>query len=101
MIGLPDHRVLITQDLIYNAVHVFVGEQAFDSWGVALKTYRALPYERIFPAHGAPGGPELYDAMAHYLSVARRPSARERSGRFQTTADCGLPRLQRPSFARP
>ncbi|HEY4808434.1 MAG TPA: MBL fold metallo-hydrolase [Roseiarcus sp.] len=71
MIGLPDHRVLIAQDLIYNAVHVFIGEQAFDSWGVALKTYRALPYERLLPGHGAPGGPELYDAMAHYLSVAR------------------------------
>ncbi len=71
MIGLPDHRVLITQDLIYNAVHAFIGEQAFDSWGVALNNYRALPYDRILPGHGAPGGPELYDAMAHYLSVAR------------------------------
>jgi glyoxylase-like metal-dependent hydrolase (beta-lactamase superfamily II) len=71
MIGLPDHGVLITQDLIYNGVHVFIGERAFDSWSVALKTYRALPYERILPGHGAPGGPELYDDMAHYLSVAR------------------------------
>ena len=71
MIGLPDHGVLITQDLIYNGVHVFIGEQAFDNWGVALKTYRALPYERILPGHGAPGGPELYDGMARYLSVAR------------------------------
>ena len=71
MIGLPDHRVLITQDLIYRAVHVFLGEQAFDSWAAALKSYRALPYDRILPGHGAPGGPELYDAMARYLSVAR------------------------------
>ena len=71
MIGLPDHRVLITQDLIYNGVHVFIGEQAFDGWGVALKTYRALPFERILPGHGAPGGAELYDAMGRYLSVAR------------------------------
>jgi glyoxylase-like metal-dependent hydrolase (beta-lactamase superfamily II) len=71
MIGLPDHGVLITQDLIYNGVHVFIGEQAFDTWDDALKTYRALPYERIFPGHGAPGGKELCDGMAHYLSVAR------------------------------
>lgn len=71
MIGLPDHSVLITQDLIYNSVHVFIGEQAFDSWGAALKTYRALPYGRILPGHGPPGGPELYDAMARYLSSAR------------------------------
>jgi glyoxylase-like metal-dependent hydrolase (beta-lactamase superfamily II) len=71
MMGLPDHRVLITQDLIYNGVHVFIAEQAFDSWGVALEKYRALPYERILPGHGGLGGPELDDAMAHYLSVAR------------------------------
>jgi glyoxylase-like metal-dependent hydrolase (beta-lactamase superfamily II) len=71
MIGLPDHRVLITQDLIYNNVHAFIGEQAFDSWGLALEKYRALPYDRIFPGHGAPGGPELFDAMARYLTVAR------------------------------
>jgi glyoxylase-like metal-dependent hydrolase (beta-lactamase superfamily II) len=71
MIGLPDHRLLITQDLIYHAVHVFIGEQAFDSWVAALKNYRALPYDRILPGHGAPGGPELYDAMARYLTVAR------------------------------
>jgi glyoxylase-like metal-dependent hydrolase (beta-lactamase superfamily II) len=76
MIGLPDRGVLITQDLIYNAVHVFIGEQAFDSWDVALKIYRALPYERIFPGHGAPGGSELYDGMARYLSVARAALAR-------------------------
>jgi glyoxylase-like metal-dependent hydrolase (beta-lactamase superfamily II) len=71
MIGLPDQRILITQDLIYNAVHAFIGEQAFDGWAVALKSYRALPYDRILPGHGAPGGPELYDAMAQYLTVAR------------------------------
>jgi glyoxylase-like metal-dependent hydrolase (beta-lactamase superfamily II) len=71
MIGLPDQRILITQDLIYNGVHAFIDEQAFDSWGAALNRYRALPYDRILPGHGAPGGAELYGAMAHYLSVAR------------------------------
>jgi glyoxylase-like metal-dependent hydrolase (beta-lactamase superfamily II) len=71
MIGLPDHRILITQDLIYNNVHVFIGEQAFEGWVAALNRYRTLPYDRVLPGHGAPGGPELYDAMAHYLSVAR------------------------------
>jgi glyoxylase-like metal-dependent hydrolase (beta-lactamase superfamily II) len=71
MIALPDHGVLITQDLIYNEVHVFIGEQDFDNWTAALERCRALSYARIFPGHGAPGGRELYDAMAHYLSVAR------------------------------
>jgi glyoxylase-like metal-dependent hydrolase (beta-lactamase superfamily II) len=31
MIALPDQSILITQDLVYNHVHVFVGEKAFDT----------------------------------------------------------------------
>ena len=50
MIGLPDHDVLITQDLVYNKVHVFIGERAFDSWAAALERCRALSYGRTFPA---------------------------------------------------
>jgi len=71
MIALPDHEVLITQDLIYNRVHAFVGEKAFDTWSGAVEKYRKRSYERILPGHGAPGGPELYDGMLHYLSAVR------------------------------
>jgi len=78
MIGLPERGVLITQDLIYNRVHAFIGEQAFDCWIGALKSHRALSYDRILPGHGPPGGPELYDAMAQYLSVARSALAEAR-----------------------
>jgi glyoxylase-like metal-dependent hydrolase (beta-lactamase superfamily II) len=71
MIGLPDHGVLITQDLIYDRVHVFVGERAFDSWAAALRRTQALGYGAILPGHGLPGGAELYGAMQRYLSVAQ------------------------------
>jgi glyoxylase-like metal-dependent hydrolase (beta-lactamase superfamily II) len=71
LIGLPDHGILATQDLVYNRVHVFLGEKAFASWADALDKYQNLAYTRILPGHGAPGGPELFDAMRHYLSVAR------------------------------
>jgi glyoxylase-like metal-dependent hydrolase (beta-lactamase superfamily II) len=71
MVGLPEQGILITQDLIYNQVHVFIGERAFESWAAALGKYRELPYGIVLPGHGAPGGPELYDAMLNYLSVAR------------------------------
>jgi glyoxylase-like metal-dependent hydrolase (beta-lactamase superfamily II) len=71
MLGLPDHGILITQDLVYHGVHVFVGEKAFASWACALQEFQKLSYERILPGHGAPGGPELYDGMLHYLSVVR------------------------------
>ena len=71
MIGLPEYGILFTQDLIYNNVHAFLGERAFDGWSAALDTYQKLAYEKVLPGHGAPGGPELYDGMQHYLSTAR------------------------------
>ena len=75
MIGLPDHGVLITQDLIYNGVHVFIGERAFDGWTAALQRAQALDYDTLLPGHGEPGGPELYGAMSKYLGVAREALA--------------------------
>ena len=71
MIGLPKHSILITQDLIYNHVHVFVGEMAFDSWHEALNKTQRLYYQRLLPGHGDPGGHDLYDEMRDYLAVAR------------------------------
>ena len=80
MVGLPDCSVLITQDLIYNGVHVFVGEQAFDNWAGALQRTQALNYDTLLPGHGSPGGPELYGAMLQYLDAARDAYAKSSSG---------------------
>ncbi len=71
MIGLPKHGILIAQDLIYNHVHVFVGEKSFDSWQEALNRAQRLHYERLLPGHGDPGGHDLFDEMRDYLAVAR------------------------------
>ena len=72
MIGLPDEKILITQDLLYDRVHVFIGEKAFDSWDEALDRTVALPFDRYLPGHGDPGGKELFASMKSYLSVAKR-----------------------------
>jgi glyoxylase-like metal-dependent hydrolase (beta-lactamase superfamily II) len=84
MIGLPDHRILITQDLLYARVHVFVAERAFDAWSQALHNYLAQPYTKLLPGHGTPGGPELYDAMLGYLAKAREVLASADNGKEMT-----------------
>ena len=71
MIGFPQQGILITQDLVYDGVHVFISERAFDTWLDGLQHYKAQTYEKILPGHGAPGGKELFDRMQHYLSTAR------------------------------
>ena len=80
MVGLLDHGILITQDLLYNCVHVFIGEHAFNGWAVALQRTQALDYDTLLPGHGAPGGPELYEAMQHYLSVASDAYSKSNDG---------------------
>lgn len=80
MIGLPDYGILIAQDFVYNRVHAFLGERALDDWSAALQHYRAHPYHRVFPGHGAPGGEELFDTMIHYLSTARGALSQSHDG---------------------
>ncbi len=80
MVGLPEQKILITQDLVYHDVHVFIAEKAFDAWLAALRHYKQLPFTRVLPGHGAPGGTELYDSMEHYLATARELFTRSKSG---------------------
>ena len=70
VITLPDANMIIVQDLVYNHVHPFFGEQRFQTWRTALQEYRKFPYEIIFPGHGLPGGVEIYDQMLDYLNFA-------------------------------
>jgi glyoxylase-like metal-dependent hydrolase (beta-lactamase superfamily II) len=72
MIAIPEHGIFITQDLLYHQVHAFVGELAFESWRNALAEFSRLGYGVLLPGHGAPGGPELWQAMALYLDTAEK-----------------------------
>ena len=42
---------------------VFLGEKSFATWHEALDHHETLPYTRILPGHGAPGGKELFVQM--------------------------------------
>jgi glyoxylase-like metal-dependent hydrolase (beta-lactamase superfamily II) len=71
MIGFPDQAILITQDLIYNRVHAFFAERAFDSWSESLRACQKLSYGKLLPGHGDPGDLSLCDDTLQYLAVAR------------------------------
>ncbi len=79
MIGLPEARVLLAQDVVYHGVHLFIGEHAFDAWEVALGKLEALPYDIILPGHGLPTNRTVYDSDRAYLAAARSAYA-EASG---------------------
>jgi glyoxylase-like metal-dependent hydrolase (beta-lactamase superfamily II) len=70
VIAFPEAGAIIAQDLVYNRAHAFLGERDFDGWRAALRQYRDLPYGRVMPGHGVPGGKALYDEMIGYLDFA-------------------------------
>jgi glyoxylase-like metal-dependent hydrolase (beta-lactamase superfamily II) len=70
VIALSDAGTIIVQDLVYNRVHLFLGERNFDGWRAALREHRELPYGVVLPGHGLAGGVKLYDQMRDYLDFA-------------------------------
>jgi len=80
-IALPDAGVLITQDVLYNGVHLFLGEHAFDAWQAVITALEGQPYETIIPGHGLPHGEGLpagrgiYAANREYLAIAAKAFA--------------------------
>lgn len=75
-LALPEEDVIITQDLLSNRVHLFLGEQRFDGWAAALEEYEKLPYRSVLGGHGLPAGKELYNETLSYLAVAESVLAR-------------------------
>jgi hypothetical protein len=69
IVGLPRDRILITGDIVVNVSpgrryrHQPMAQRA------ALLMCRSLPYTRILPARGRPGGRELYESMLSRIDV--------------------------------
>ena len=59
-LDLPGEKTFIAQDLLYNKVHLFVGQRSmdgtlcFDGWIAALKQYDNAEYDVVLPGHGVP-----------------------------------------------
>lgn len=91
---LPDEKVLIAQDLVYNKVHLFVGQrsmdgtQCFDGWIAALETFKKGGYEIVIPGHGVPTDSSVFDENIAYLKRMREIVATSTSENFvQRTLD--------------
>ncbi|MDD2853104.1 MAG: MBL fold metallo-hydrolase [Desulfuromonadaceae bacterium] len=76
-IDLPEVKTLIAQDLIYNKVHLFVGQRSyegtmcFDGWINALKKFMNEEYELVLPGHGVPTDASVFLENIHNLEIMR------------------------------
>lgn len=75
---LPAEKVLIAQDLVYNGVHLFVGQrsmdgtQCFDGWIAALETFKKNGYDVVIPGHGVPTDASVFDQNINYLRGVKK-----------------------------
>ena len=67
VVWIPERRVLIAGDLIFNQGTPFALQGSIGGWLEALERLRALDPEIIIPGHGAVCGPESIDAVGSYL----------------------------------
>lgn len=72
LVKLPEQRVLIAQDLVYNDVHLYLGNNDIAGWRQVIDSLAAESgYDTILAGHGLPTGPEVYDEVRRYLADAR------------------------------
>ena len=67
IVWIPEPRVLIAGDMIFNQGTPFALGGSIRGWLDALETLRALDAETIVPGHGPVCGPEAIDDVAAYL----------------------------------
>ena len=71
LIRLPEHGVLVAQDLVYHHTNSFVGNNDIARWQVILQELADSAYDTILPGHGLPAGPAVFAEMIEYLDAAR------------------------------
>jgi glyoxylase-like metal-dependent hydrolase (beta-lactamase superfamily II) len=70
LIRLPEHGVLVAQDLVYHHTHLFVGNNDLARWQVILGELADPAYDTLLPGHGLPAGPAVLAENAEYLQAA-------------------------------
>jgi glyoxylase-like metal-dependent hydrolase (beta-lactamase superfamily II) len=69
VIKIPEARVYIAQDIVYNKTHLFISGNT-QGWRKALKEIRRdAQYTLILPGHGKPAGRAVIDEDLKYLDV--------------------------------
>lgn len=71
VIHLPEHGILIAQDLIYNRLHMFIGNDDIARWRTLLAAWDSdTSIELVLPGHGLPAGHGVFAEQIGYLDNA-------------------------------
>jgi glyoxylase-like metal-dependent hydrolase (beta-lactamase superfamily II) len=71
LIRLPEHGTLVAQDLVYDHVHLYLGNNDAAGWEKILAGLAAdAGYGTVLAGHGLPTGREVFAQLTDYLQAA-------------------------------
>ena len=77
VVELPEHSILLPQDLVYHDAYAYFGEKSaegeycFDKWISVLRDFQSKNYELVVPGHGNPTDASIFATMITYLEFAK------------------------------
>jgi glyoxylase-like metal-dependent hydrolase (beta-lactamase superfamily II) len=66
---IPSLDALISGDVIYSQTHPFLGNEDIDRWRQQLDNLETMDLARIYPGHGYPAAPAVFDSLRTYFDV--------------------------------
>jgi glyoxylase-like metal-dependent hydrolase (beta-lactamase superfamily II) len=81
LIRLPEISTLVAQDLVYNNVHLYAGQNEFDHWLSVVSELKSRNSDAtILAGHGKPVDRSGYDRMIAYLEDLRQFRVTSKNG---------------------
>jgi glyoxylase-like metal-dependent hydrolase (beta-lactamase superfamily II) len=82
---IPSLKTVITGDLAYNGVHLWLAENRPDGWLTNLKTIKKLgKIDHVLPGHGAPGNSKILvddeSYIREFLKITAAAKTKEEAG---------------------
>jgi hypothetical protein len=101
LVGLPRDRILITGEIVVNGSPDGRYRDHAMEQRAALTLCQSLPYTRILPSRGRPGGRELYESMLNQIGASRAAWAREHGKLIENISGgvTGASRRRRPTVS--
>jgi glyoxylase-like metal-dependent hydrolase (beta-lactamase superfamily II) len=104
LIKLPELKTLIVQDLMFNNMHHFIGQNrvaadalpTFDGWIAAMRKIKSENpnTELVLVGHGPPTGPAAIDETINYVVKAKEVFRKAKDGgELRTTMEAAFPGL--------
>lgn len=72
LIKIPEYKLFVAQDLAYNKVHLFLGDNYHDNWLSEIKKLSDFKDYLFLSGHGEPSSVEIFSEMETYIAFVQK-----------------------------